>query len=316
MVEFRSATDSDFDAIAGVLTVCWPHQSRGASELRSDAASLEPHLVPRFWVAEVEGRVVGTAEAYRDIGSYDPLRWTIEVSVLPDHRGRTAGSSLYELAKTFVESVPHALVSARVHERDLASIRFAEKRGFGEVKRDFVSELDLVAAEVMPFEVEGITIVPADVIDSDSFRIAFHGLFEEIRRDVPRTAPPSPLSLAFFTTHVIGDPSYLMSATHIAMEGPELVGFSGAFRSSDPGVIDQWLTGVRRRWRGRGIGRALKIAGIRWAKAHGYLRVRTDNDSRNAPMLTINASLGFVRRAGIIWMERPTFGVPPSESRE
>ena len=304
MTQIRPANENDFEAIAAVLEVCWPNQTRDVEEMRQDATGLEPHLRPIFWLAEIEGKAIGIAEVYRDLGSYDPERWSVEVSVLPDHRRGGLGSALYEATLDHLQGHTVSSITCRVHEADEVAVRFAQQRRYVETKRDFLSELSLAAAEFDPIEIEGISILSAEQIDSESFRIGLHGLFEEIRRDVPRTTPPTPLSLEFFLANILDHHLYSMPGTHIALDGMELVGFTGSYRAMEPGVIDQWLTGVRRPWRGKGIAKALKVAGIRWARGAGFHTIRTDNDSRNDAMLAINTSLGFERKAGLIWMER------------
>lgn len=303
MAQIRPASSKDFDKIADLLAVCWPGQTRDAQELHTDESELEPHLTPKFWLAESGGQAVASLEVWRDVGSYDPRRWSIEVSVKPGHRNQGIGAQLFDLGAEEIAGEGYDSIACRVHEDDPVAIHFVNSRGFVEVKRDFISELDLTATEAGPVNLEGISIVSAAHLDSESFRVALHGLFEDVRKDVPRAAPPTPLSLDFFATHILNHHLFLIDATHVALDGMELVGFTGSFKAVEPGVIDQWLTGVRRSWRGRGVARALKVAAIRWAKDNGYRKIRTDNDSRNAAMLGLNQSLGFVRKTGIISLE-------------
>lgn len=60
-------------------------------------------------------------------------------------------------------------------------------------------------------------------------------------------------------------------------------------------MIHQWMTGVRRPYRGRGLGKWLKAAMLlRVRKEFPQVRVvRTGNAFSNAPMLSINERLGF-----------------------
>ena len=69
-------------------------------------------------------------------------------------------------------------------------------------------------------------------------------------------------------------------------------------------IFSGWLTAVLPKHRGQGIARALKIAGIVAAKAQGFEAIRTDNDTRNAPMLAINDSLGFRRLPAMVTLEK------------
>ena len=50
------------------------------------------------------------------------------------------------------------------------------------------------------------------------------------------------------------------------------------------------MTGVRRAWRGRGIAGALKRTQLAWAKANGYERLETANETRNVPIQRLSAS--------------------------
>jgi len=69
-------------------------------------------------------------------------------------------------------------------------------------------------------------------------------------------------------------------------------------------VVDGDVTDLHGRgWphRGRGLGLAVKVEAPRRAKAAGMRELRTDNHSRNAPMLAINTRLGYRRLPG--WIE-------------
>jgi len=65
------------------------------------------------------------------------------------------------------------------------------------------------------------------------------------------------------------------------------------------------LTAVKRAWRGRGVGRALKAAQIGWAKANGFEELRTQNDERNEAIRRLNADFGYVPAIGRIFLRGP-----------
>ena len=62
-----------------------------------------------------------------------------------------------------------------------------------------------------------------------------------------------------------------------------------------PSIVRQQLTAVARSWRGRGVGRALKAAMLRQVnETHPEATViGTNNAEVNAPILSINARIGF-----------------------
>ena len=80
------------------------------------------------------------------------------------------------------------------------------------------------------------------------------------------------------------------------MEGDEIAAFcETAFDARFPNRVHQILTAVARPWRGRGLAKGVKAAMMELIRhRHPDIRfVSTSNASHNAPMLAINAKLGF-----------------------
>jgi predicted GNAT superfamily acetyltransferase len=91
----------------------------------------------------------------------------------------------------------------------------------------------------------------------------------------------------------------------IAKDGDKYVGMSTVWKAQkDPKGLYQGLTGVVRDYRGQGIAVALKLKVIEFARNHKYEKLKTWNDSTNAPMLGINVKLGFKREVGWITLEK------------
>ena len=108
--------------------------------------------------------------------------------------------------------------------------------------------------------------------------------------------------MLFRSEQVLGDEYFLWGGTQIALDPKTdtVLGFSGVYHGARDGWLDQWLTATRREARGRGIALALKLRVAKYALELGYKTIRTDNDTRNAPMLAINDKLGFVRQPALI----------------
>lgn len=64
------------------------------------------------------------------------------------------------------------------------------------------------------------------------------------------------------------------------------------------------FTATARTARGRGIARALKYETVVQAMGFGVERVRTNNDGQNAPILHINAEMGYVPIEAALEMHR------------
>ena len=98
--------------------------------------------------------------------------------------------------------------------------------------------------------------------------------------------------------------SNVPEAYFIAIRDGRYVGESSlGTEGTDPGVIYQQLTAVRRDERGKGIAMVLKLAAVDYAKTNGFREIRTWNASLNRPMLAINEALGFAKQPA--WI---TFG--------
>jgi len=86
------------------------------------------------------------------------------------------------------------------------------------------------------------------------------------------------------------------------LDGSSVAGMcEGWWDARFPNRVSQYLTAVARPWRGRGLAKALKARMLRLAREQqpGVAMMSNYNAVSNAPMLSINARLGFVRHKEI-----------------
>ncbi len=309
----RPCDTADLPAIVRLQQESQPLHPWSVEEVERGLRELEPHLRDHFLVAEHEGELLGMADYLRPAGSYHPRRFHLHLCVASGHQGKGVGRALYEATLRELEPLDPLSMTAQVRETDPRAVRFAQERGFTEVKRDFESILSLQDFDPESYrslldrlEQEGLRFRDFAELDSPDFRKRFHELFETLRVDVPRAEPPTPLTFEFFNKHVIEEPGMLPQAFVFALQGDELLGFTGGYEGAAAGFMDTWLTAVSRTMRGRGVALALKVRSILAAKALGFTQARTDNDTRNAPMLRVNERLGFQRQPALITV-RKTF---------
>lgn len=84
----------------------------------------------------------------------------------------------------------------------------------------------------------------------------------------------------------------------LLLDGGEVAGMCEAeWDARFPDRVHQALTAVARPWRGRGVAKALKARMLRLVRDQqpGAVLMTTNNATSNAPMLSINTRLGFVR---------------------
>lgn len=301
--EIRPVSIDELGAFVEVHNAFRHEQIVSESQLRRDDETFRPDQREHRRLAWMNDRPAGFSSVQRQIGGEEG-NWFLAIGVFEPFRGQGLGTRLYDLAMEIVGQSSWLKVSTQVREHDLDSLAFARAKGFAEQKRDFPSVIDLQETVIDPVRAEGIDLVPFSALDSAEFRRAFHELFEEVRQDVPRSSPPVRFEFEEFERIVLTDPALMRDGTLVALEGGRPVGFSGIFDEGRAGWVGQWLTGVRRSHRRRGIARALKTHQLAWLKANGYRWVQTDNDSRNTTMLAINEQLGFVRQPALISMAK------------
>jgi predicted GNAT superfamily acetyltransferase len=90
----------------------------------------------------------------------------------------------------------------------------------------------------------------------------------------------------------------------VAVKADEYIGLSHILIIEKGVSLYQGLTGVKTPFRRYGIGIAMKVRGIRYAQAHGYVTIEAENDAKNIPMLAMNERLGFVRKLATITFEK------------
>jgi len=301
----------DLGAIVKVQNVCAPVHKVGLGEMQRDMETLAPELQRIIFVAASGQEIIGFCSAQRQAGTYHPRKFMLELGVSLDFRRKGIGSALYDAMTSHLQPFSVISLSVQVAESDVGSVKFATDRGFAEQKRDFVSELSVPSFDMSLFveskakmAEQGVEIRCFDELDSPDFRRTWYDLFCEVRQDVPRSEPPTPITFEFFDEQVINEPDLARTATLFAFKDGQCIGFTGGFHDKDNSLLDQWLTAVKREYRGLGVAFALKTFQIAATKELGIATIKTDNDARNAPMLAINGRLGFIRQPAVLSMRK------------
>lgn len=303
----------DYEPMVALWNRLYPDAPRTVVEIRdTDQQRQLPHLCWRL-VAQQQGELIGVAQAAHNPGTFHPQRFYLELYVDPGFRGKGVGQALWQQLEASLQPYQPRWLMVSLRAEDPAGLAMAQSRGFVEEKRDWVSRLDLSSVDLTPWasledtlRQQGIELVTfADLLDHDPQAAhKLHALFSEVRLDVPRSAPPTPLSFEFFVQNLLRGPDYDPQGFFVAIKQGEWLGYTAIYRVGETGDAEQWLTGVRRPFRGMRIATALKVKVTQFAREQGYRMLHTDNDSRNAPMLAINRKLGFVPGSVLITLCR------------
>ncbi|MEE1821797.1 GNAT family N-acetyltransferase [Streptomyces sp. BE20] len=244
----------------------------------------------RTFVAELDGRVVGSVRCALVTGTTTKGIGYANGSVLPEYRRRGVFTGLLAAAERHLAE--HGVVE--VHswvDEDEDALAFARARGFteGRVAHFGGRDLTLPLPEAPPLPA-GVELRPASEWAADPYPIFV------IEADAIRDEPGEiEMDAADFEEFLNGDwihPDHDRDLTVVAVVDGEPAAFSAVHTD---GVDRYWsaFTACRREYRGRGLSKLAKLESLRRAREAGLLRAYTSNDATNAPMLAINAWLGY-----------------------
>ena len=278
----------------------WPHDAVGLPEVRSFKESLVAHA---DLLARIDGELAGSG--FAAIQPQRPNLVVVLVTVLPEHRGRGAGTALYAAISDWAREHGRDTIEAVVTDDDPDSLGYAERRGFVEDRREPGVALDLTRIDAPnPDAPPGVRIVTW----AERLELA-RGIYEvaaEASRDIPGSEDEEVEPFEDWLAHDMQGSGDKPEATFVAVAGDEVIGYAKfSLTDAQPTTAHHDLTAVKRAWRGRGVARALKATQIGWAKENGYLELRTRNEQRNAPIRHLNAEFGYRPTVGRIYLLGP-----------
>lgn len=306
----RPFAASDVSAWVDLTNVVLGRQAVTVESFQAEEARRDPAHLSRRWVAETGGGVWGLVHLY--FFPFDPPGFLhARVFVHPESRGQGVGRALWAVLERAAREAGAASLAADVDDADPASLAWAERRGFTRHAHRFASELDLTAFDETPHlpalaqvEAQGVTFT--DLADADEATLDRYLNFVADRlTETPDLAghPRWPLSevRGMLRLDHGGRLDWLILA--VSPQG-EWLGTTAMIPIRQEFVYNE-LTATHPGARGRGLALPLKLHAIRRARAAGFFLMRTNNHSTNAPMLRVNAHLGFQARPGRYELHRP-----------
>jgi GNAT superfamily N-acetyltransferase len=164
-------------------------------------------------------------------------------------------------------------------------VAFLAERGYDEVRRYVVSELDIAAAAPPdPPAFEIVSLAERPDLAGALYAIACESYADQPGRGETRLSP-------FEEWRRWGLDPHPAEAYLIALEAGEPVGYG--YLELEGGRGTHGFTAVARVSRGRGVAGSLKRAQIAWAKAHGVRALRTATETRLGQMRALNTRHGY-----------------------
>lgn len=312
----------DYEGRAEILNATYPDRPVTPEELEAwdKAANPDPKYLNRHFVAELgagsgdEGRLVAHLWYGHWTGIYHPQKFYFSLAVHPDFRRRGIGRSLFEKVLADIAPFDPLQVTNVAFENQPEGVAFLERRGFVERMRFWESYLDVEGFDPTPYRhvnerltAEGIVIrTEAELAGEANFERQLFEMLNEIVKDVPVPDPFTPEPFERFVETRRQSINRIPEAYFVAIDSAtgRYAGTSALWKAHAANYLKTGLTGVRREYRRRGIALALKLRGIEYARRVGADGIKTDNESGNRPMLSINEMLGFKRGTAEIDMCR------------
>jgi len=305
---FRPATVADARLYANLTLAHRPDEPADPLVAAYRWSTPSPGFSRERFVVERAGQAVGYAWHIEASADKDPERHgKVEAFLVPEAMSAERLRAVYDFLEERAAEHGVRIFNATIFEDVEEEAEVLLESGYRDDHRAKAWELDLVEnrerlllmasrAEMVMRE-QGIEChAVAEDRDPDPWPRVYEAHVEAML-DMPHTEPIHAPDFGEYLRWLASpdtDPRWFF----IAKEGERVVGLSVLVFPPVQGNVWTGFTGVVRSHRRRGIARAVKAAILRRAVETGVERVRTDNDTTNAPMLHINEDLGYHRLPG------------------
>ena len=311
-LELRPASMDDAAMVADLETARNPDEPRDPEMLRFWWSANPTDEVFTRMIAEREGVAHAYVYAAHMPWKKGEQRFgSVRVAVHPNIWNEVLFESALETAESWLLHEGAAIAVARARQSFQRDLDVMEARGYKEVRQARTWQLDLVAGRDrllagaerarQRMAEQGVQMMTLANDDDPDRLTKMYQLCIEAEQDIPTTMP-IPL-MAYDEWHRLWfeNPGIRVDRVWLAREGDAIVGLSAIEYPPTRGNPWTALTATSRAVRGRGIARALKYATVAQAIDLGATSIGTTNDGENAPILHLNAEMGYA--PSIPWLE-------------
>ncbi|MFG2207733.1 GNAT family N-acetyltransferase [Streptomyces sp. NPDC048638] len=288
----RDFRRSDAKAVADLRRASLPFLVSTPQGVAWQVAGAPPAQRLRLFVAESDGRVVGSVHSGLLHESSVPGQGAASPQVHPDHRRRGVGGALLTAAEQHLSAAGATRLFAWAVDEP-GPLAFARLRGYRPSRPAHCLRLDLTAAALPPLPGElppGVRVCTGADFGADP-RPLF-AADAEAAADEPGDVAADALDYDDWLRTTWEHPCIDLDLTSVVTVDGRVAAFSLAL-TDGLGRYSSAMTGTRRAFRGRGLARLAKNHSLHRARDAGCTEAFTGNDATNAPMLAINRAFGY-----------------------
>ena len=303
-LEMQPATIDDAAIVADLEAARDPSDPRDPLMFGFRWASQAAHEARMDLVAKTDGSALAFVAAGHEPWEPEGQRYGWIRPVLhPNAWSLTRFKGLIAAGESWLREQQARIAVVRVRDSFKDELHAVAGLGYREKRRAKLWELDLVGGRERllagakraraRINEQGVQLMTLDK-DADPDRLAkLYELTIAGERDIPTTVPWRTKPFEEWRHSWFDNPGIREDRFWIAREDGAMIGLSVIGYPPIRGVPWTFFTATSPRGRGRGVARALKYETLVQAIALGTQRVRTHNDGENAPILHLNAEMGY-----------------------
>lgn len=284
------ASVDDAPGAAALFAASFDDRIDSVASVRYSLERLRPEDRAMVWRAERDGEIVGWARAGREAFAADDTEAYASIVVHPTRRRAGIGTALWDVVSEHLHEIGARRIVVRSRADD-DSIAFARARGFSRTATERSSGVDPRMISPPPKPPPGLELRP--VSDFAENPEPIYAADYESALDEPGPSDNSGMTYDSWRRYIWDAPDRDYELSAVAVANGVVVGTTFLQSDHASGRAASGGTGVIPAFRGKGIGLLMKRYSLSRAAAAGITWAITQNDETNAPMLAINARLGY-----------------------
>ena len=285
-----AASSTDAHRASALLQATFEDGLNTAAGVRYRMRSALPTDRMGYWKAERDGELIGWA--YAGLNTFAPTDTAgfAGIVVASGARRGGVGAALWESVSAHIDAIGVRRLVAH-SEADDDSMRFPRTRGFALTATQTSLAVDprtIARPTSLP---PGVELRPFRSFVDDPEPV--YNADRESILDEPGAEDFSGVTFETWLRHHWEHPDSDRDLGLVVLVDGEIAGMTFLMTDRERGRALNGGTGVRRAYRGRGLGLLMKQSSLAAAAEVGIVRVVTQNDETNAPMIAINERLGY-----------------------